>query len=173
MKTILYMAMSVNGYIARANGDEDFLSHKNWEAFSEIAKECGCFVIGRKTYEAVQGWGEKYSFDTIEARAKVVVTKNKDFKADEKYTVADSPADALAKLKALGFEKVLVTGGATINSAFMQAGLIDEIFLNVEPFVLGQGVPLFSEEEFAFKLNFLGTREIGDGIIQLRYQVEK
>lgn len=165
--------MSVNGYIARKNGDEDFLSHKNWETLCDIAKECGCFIIGRKTYEAVQKWGEGYSFDNLEVREGVIITKNSDFKIDGNYMIANSPADAISKLKSKGFEKILVSGGSTVNSAFMKEGLIDEIILNVEPFVLGNGIRLFSEEEFECGLELLESKSLSDGIMQFRYKVKK
>ena len=50
------MATSINGMIARENGDEDFLSHDNWISFKKLAEEIGFFIIGRKTYEVVQKW---------------------------------------------------------------------------------------------------------------------
>jgi riboflavin biosynthesis pyrimidine reductase len=68
-------------------------------------------------------------------------------------------------------ENILVTGGATINSAFMKEGLIDEVILNVEPFLLGDGIPVFSREDFENKLELLGSEKLGDGIIQLHYRV--
>jgi len=172
MKVILFMAMSVNGYIARENGDEYFLSHKNWETFCGLSKECGCFAYGRKTYEAVQKWGKKY-LDSLEGIEKTIISRNKDFQAGKDYIVANSPADAVSKLKAKGYEKILLAGGATINSAFMREGLIDEIILNVEPFVLGKGIPLFFQENFEYKLELLGSKKISDGIIQLRYKILK
>lgn len=167
------MAMSVNGYIARENGDEDFLSNKNWETFCGLAKECGCFVIGRKTYEAIQKWDEGYNFDSIEGVEKVIISRNKNFQAGEKYIIANSPMDAISQLKANGYDKILITGGATINSAFMKERLIDEVILNVEPFMLGKGISLFSTEEFGCRLDFLNVKEIGDAIIQFHYQVLK
>ncbi|HLM83723.1 MAG TPA: dihydrofolate reductase family protein [Candidatus Bathyarchaeia archaeon] len=171
MKVILFMAMSVNGYIARENGDEDFLSNKNWETFCSLAKKYGCFVIGRKTYEAVQKWDEGYNFDSIEAVDKVIITKNKDFQVGNKYIIANSPADAVGKLKGKGYDKILLTGGATINSAFMKERLIDEVILNVEPFLLGNGIPVFSNEDFENKLKLQSSEKLDDGIIQLRYKI--
>lgn len=170
MKVTLYMAMSVNGYIARENGDEDFISHENWETLGDLAREYGCLVIGRKTFEAVKMWGEEYSFDSFKDAEKVIVTRNKNFQAGENYTIADSPQEAVERLSGRGFERILVTGGATINSAFMKEGLIDEMILNVEPFVLGRGIRLFTEENFENKLKFISAEEIGGGIIQLRYK---
>lgn len=171
MKTTLFMAMSVNGYIAKADGSEDFLSHKNWENFCELAQECGCFVVGRKTYEAVQAWGEDYNFDSLERIEKVIISKNESFKASDGYITANSPQDAIDKLEKKGLNWILVIGGATINSAFMKEGLISEIILNIEPFVLGKGIKLFSEDDFENRLKFIGSKEIGEGIIQVRYEV--
>ena len=57
MKTTLFMAMSLNGIIAKEDGNEDFLSHKNWETFSELVNTFGNFVVGRKTHEAVKKMG--------------------------------------------------------------------------------------------------------------------
>lgn len=54
MKVTLFMAMSLNGIIARKNGDEDFLSSNNWNSFSELVKTFKNFIIGRKTFEAVK-----------------------------------------------------------------------------------------------------------------------
>jgi len=171
MKTILFMAMSVNGYIARSDGEEDFLSHRNWETFCDTAKDFGCFVIGRKTYEAVQAWGEEYSFDRLKEISKVIVTRDENYQASGEYIIASSPKDAVNKLKKKGIEKILVTGGAKINSAFMKEGLISEIIINVEPFVLGKGIKLFADEDFENKLKYIGSKEIGEGIIQLKYEV--
>ncbi|MDO8509616.1 MAG: hypothetical protein Q7S24_00555 [bacterium] len=69
MKIILFMATSLNGMISSKSGKEDFLSHTNWESFGEFAKKHGCFIIGRKTYEAVQKWPD-YNFNDIEAKLK-------------------------------------------------------------------------------------------------------
>jgi dihydrofolate reductase len=173
MKVILYMTISANGYIARENGDEDFLSDKNWETSCALAKRCGCFVIGRKTYEAIQEMGQECKFNDLKDVVKVVVSNSNILIADNNYILADSPSDAINKLKAKGLKEMMVTGGATINSAFMRAGLIDEIILNVEPFILGKGISLFSKEEFDCPLNLVGIKEVGEGIVQLHYEVKK
>lgn len=172
MKITLYMAMSVNGMIARKNGEEDFLSHKNWEKFVSLANEHKNFVVGRKTYEAVKRWGEDYSFDDLVGIEKVVISKNTSQKLDEGYTLADSPKDAIAKLSKKGFENILVTGGATINSSFAKEKLLDEIILNIEPVFIEQGIPLFSENSFDIRLELVDTEKNGDRLT-LHYKVLK
>lgn len=167
------MAMSVNGFVARTSGNEDFLSEQNWTSFCELAQSCGCLVIGRKTYEAVLEWDEEYNFDTIIGIEKVIITQNADYVAKEGYIIASSPVDAIQKLQDYGHQKILVTGGPSINSAFMTANLIDEVILNIEPIILGAGKSLFSISEFESKLELLSSKKIKDGILQLHYRVVK
>ncbi len=173
MKTTLYMAISANGIIATETGGEEFLSHENWEKFCELAKEFGNFVVGRKTYEAVKKWDDGYNFDDLVDIEKVIISEDKNFKLDKGYTLANSPQDALAKLSEKGFEKVLITGGANVNSAFVKANLLDEIILNVEPVVVGKGIPVFAPENFELKLKLISSEKSASGILTLGYNVLK
>ena len=170
MKITLYMAMSVNGMIARKNGEEDFLSDGNWKKFVSLAKEYGNFIVGRNTYEEVGKW-EDYNFDDIDAE-KVVISRNTSYHLDKGYTLASSPEDAIKKLSQKGFENILVTGGATINSAFAKEGLIDEIILSVEPVFIGEGISLFSEKNFNLKSELITTEKNGD-LLTLHYRIVK
>ena len=167
------MAISANGIIATETGDEEFLSHENWEKFCELAKEFGNFVVGRKTYEAVKKWDDGYNFDDLVGVEKVIISEDKNFKLDKGYTLANSPQDALAKLSEKGFEKVLITGGANVNSTFAKANLLDEIILNVEPVVVGKGIPVFASEDFELKLKLISSEKSASGILTLGYNVLK
>lgn len=171
MKTTLYMAISANGIIATETGDEEFLSHENWEKFCELAREFGNFVIGRKTYEAVKKWDGGYNFDDLVGVEKVVISQDQNFKLDKGYTLASSPKDTLTKLSR--FENVLITGGANINSAFAKANLLDEIILNVEPVFVGKGIPLFTPQDFEIKAKLISVDKAESGILILRYRVLK
>lgn len=167
------MAISTNGIIATENGNEDFLSHENWEKFCELAREFGNFVVGRKTYEAVKKWNEGYNFDDLVGVEKVIISQDKDFKLDNGYALANSPEEALAKLSKKGFQKILITGGANINSAFAKINLLDEIIFNVEPVLVGKGISVFAPQDFELKLQFVSSNESKKGIITLNYSVVK
>lgn len=173
MKTTLYMAISANGMIATESGNEDFLSHQNWEMFCELAREFGNFIVGRKTYEAVKAWDDGYNFDDLVGVEKVIISQNKDFDLDEGYILASSPQEALTKLSDKGFEKALVTGGAEINSEFAKANLLDEIMLNIEPVLVGKGIPLFAPQDFEIKTKLASVKQSESGIATLRYVVLK
>lgn len=170
MKVTLYMATSLNGYIAEENGSEDFLSHTNWEKFCSLAQEYGNFIVGRKTYEAVKNWDEGFGFDDLKGIKKIIISGDENCKLDEGYILATSPKDALAKLQ--DFESVLVTGGSSINTAFIQENLLDEVILNIEPALIGKGIPLFAKDNFSKKLNFVSSEESKD-IVTLHYRVVK
>lgn len=173
MKVILCMAQTVNGIIARENHDEDFLSHVNWEVFVKLAEEMGCFIIGKKTYDVYQAKkSEKYSFDNLSTK-KIIVSRDKKSKLLAGYTLVNSPQDALRKASGLGFTKVLLTGGGALNSAFMKAGLVDEIIINVEPYVLGRGVRIFSEDTFENKLELIKIKKLKAGVIQVHYKIKR
>lgn len=171
MNVLLFMAQTPNGIIARDNYSEDFLSHENWKTFVKLAEEKKCFIIGRTTYQQVKKW-PTYDFDHVNAQ-KIVVSKNRKLKLGKRYTLAKDPKDALQKVVALGFNHVLLTGGGTLNSAFMKEGLVDELILNLEPHLIGKGIRTFTEENFETKLKLIGAKKTSKGIIQLHYSVEK
>jgi len=147
------------------------LSHENWEKFCELANEFGNFIVGRKTYEAVKKWDEGYNFDDLVGVEKIVISQDASAELSEGYTLATSPEDALALLAQKGFEKALVTGGSTINSAFAKGHLLDEIILNIEPVLIGHGIPLFAQTDFDLKLKFVSVGQAQNGILTLKYHV--
>ncbi len=173
MKVILYMTISLNGIIARENNEEDFLSDYNWFTFVELAHKAGCTIWGRKTYDVVTETYSKQLLDTIKEVKKLIVSADKDFKPNEGFESVKSPKDALEKAEELGFKEVILSGGSGLNSSFVKENLIDEIIVNIEPVIIGKGIPLFSPSDFDLKLSEPEVEMKQHGIIQLRYKVRK
>lgn len=172
MKVILYMAISLNGVIARENNDEDFLSDENWDTFVELVNKVGCVIWGRKTLEIVGGWNKRY-LEGISKAQKVVVSSDEKLKLEKGYVKATSPQNALDLLSKQGFKEAIVSGGSKLNSSFAKEGLIDEIIINIDPVVVGKGIPLFSSEDFDLNLKLLEYKKIADNRVQLRYKVKR
>ena len=172
MRVILWMAMSLNGIIARENNEEDFISHDSWLEWIKWVRKNRCVIWGRKTHEVVKGWDKQYLEDLKGVKV-VVVSVDKSYKVGEGFELANSPKEALERLEKDGFETAVITGGATLNSSFAKAGLIDEVVLNVEPVIIGKGIPLFSPEIFDLKLQLVGTEKLNGGIVQFHYKVER
>ncbi|MBI2667264.1 dihydrofolate reductase family protein [Candidatus Woesearchaeota archaeon] len=171
MKVILDMAMTVNGIIARKNFNEDFLSEYNWEVFCDISNKVGCIIIGRKTY-GVLTTSEDWNLEDIKNVKKIVVSK-KSFKDVDKFFFVKSPKEAINKAESLGFKEVLLAGGGNINSEFMKLGLVNEIFFNINPVILSDGIKVFKESDFQSNLKLINVKELKEGIIRAHYKVLK
>lgn len=171
MKVILSMAVSANGIIATKTGSEDFLSHGNWLQFVKLVNRIGCFVWGRKTYEAVIKWEGDYLNDLKDA--KKIIVSHSDIELKDGFTLAHSPEEALEILSKDGFEEVILTGGATNNSEFAKRGLIDEVTFDVNPVIMGDGIPVLAPTDLEMKLKLLTFEKVADDILEVRYEVIK
>lgn len=172
MKVILWMAMSLNGIIAREHNEEDFISHDSWLAWLEDIRSVGCILWGRKTHQIVKTWGEQY-FQDLKGISCVVVSTQVDYKVDDRFILVQSPQDALEKMRKSGFSRVILTGGSMLNSSFAQLNLIDEIVVNVEPVIVGKGISLFNPSLFDLKLELIEIKKSKGRTIKLRYRVLK
>lgn len=171
MIVTLWMAMSLNGYIARKNNSEDFISEDSWESWIKFVKRSGCLIWGRKTYEIVKTWDASHLDDLKDFKIVVVSTDN-NLKVDDGVEVASSPKEALKILEDQGFTSAVLTGGSQLNSAFAKLKLIDDVIVNLEPVIIGQGIPLFSPENFNLNLSLDTTRQVGH-LTVLHYNVLK
>ena len=157
--------MTANGYIAKENGETPW-SVEEWKSFSEKVKEFKNLVIGRKTFEIMKKGNE---FQKI-AKPFIVIISHK--KENDSHFVS-SPQEAIDLLKEKGFSKILVAGGGKLNSSFMKDGLVDEIYLDIEPLFFGKGVKLFAENDFESNLELIETKQLSKNLIQLHYKVVK
>ena len=166
MKTTLHMSISVDGYIAKTDGDSDWVSKIDCDLFEQRYKEIGCVVVGKKTFNQFQG--SLYPMANV---TNIVLTTDKDVSSDiPNVFFVNSPKDAVELAKEKGFEKLLIAGGGHTNGSFLNEGLIDEIFLSVHPIVLNNGIKLFEGAAKEHNLNFLDTRAMGDGLVELHFK---
>lgn len=166
------MATSANGFVARRDGDEDFLPLEGWLQLLDFAKKYGHFIWGRSTYEAVRNWGGHFMKD-IENIPIIIVSSNKKLSYPQNITVCSSPNKAMKIVEQMGHKKAFLSGGPTLNTSFAKAGLINEIILNYNPIILADGIKLFSESDFELKLKLKEVKKLSSDIIQLRYSVIK
>ncbi len=168
MKVTLYMAITANGMIARKNLETPW-SDEEFNSYYEKVKEAGNVIVGSRTYP-------QFLDTDIESMGKplmVVLTRSNKVSGKENVVFAQSATKALEIVKDKGFDQALVTGGGETNKAFLETGLIDEIYLDIEPLVFGEGIPLFSPSNVELKLKLLETKKISDQTIQLHYKVVK
>lgn len=178
-KVSVYIATSVDGFIARTDGAVDWLNKEN--AVVPEGEDCGfaafmnsidTLVMGRKTYEQVLSFGQwPYGQTPV-----VVLSHNSiSFPSSLPDTVthsAESPLDLLERLSNAGVEHVYVDGGMTIRG-FLSEGLVDEITVTVIPVVLGDGIPLFGSMKNDINLAHVRTTAYDFGFVQTTYSILK
>lgn len=173
MKVIQQNAVSVDGYISGPNHNTDWVSDEDWESFINLANDIGNLVIGRVTYGLMQSAGELEHFNKIQV---VSLTKNDNLteKKDNIIVTNKSPKETVKLLKKKGHKKMLIGGGGRLNASFLEAGLIDELYLNIHPIVLTQGTPLYSiYKNASMKLKLINTKKLSTQVIQHHYKVIK
>jgi dihydrofolate reductase len=173
MKVIQSNAISLNGMIARENGDEDWLPSEGWDEFVEDVKKFGNFIMGRETYELVMKLCPNYNFDNVEAPYKIIVTTRTNFPAPSGYVVVNSPEEAKKFLEDKHVETGLLVGGGKLNSSFYAKGLVDETWITINPFILGKGRPVIGDYDFKTQLRLDDVVRLNKDRVQLRYTVVK
>ena len=168
MKVILYMATTANGYIAKKNHETPW-SEEEWESYADMVNSVGNIIIGWDTYEIMK---DDQEFQKIGNPFTVVLTHKK-IESSSNFAFVNSPSEALELLKNKGFKETLIAGGSKLNSSFFKENLIDEMYLDIEPFIFGSGINLFSDIDFDTKLKLLKTKHLSDETIQLHYSIVK
>lgn len=171
MKTILYMAMTVNGFVATEEGDSSWTSETDEKRFMAMRKEAGNVIMGRTTYESLVA-DKQFPFTDC---LNVVMTREAPPVEPLKNVVFTdkSPEEVLEDLVKQGFNTALLAGGGELNGSFMADGLVDEIYLTVEPLAFGEGVKLFGSGFFRRELDLLDVNKVSDNEVQLHYRVRR
>lgn len=167
-KVILFIATSLDGYIAGPEGEIDWLFHDADYGYTPFFHSVDALVMGRKTYELSLSFGEWPYGDKP-----AYVFSRKPPPDDPRVTfVAGDVAGLLAGLGAGGSKNIWLVGGSELIATFMQAGLIDEFVISVHPIVLGTGIPLFAPGVPPTGLRLDGVTTYDSGLAQLRYTTE-
>ncbi len=173
MQITIEMACSINGLIATEDGNEDFLSYRGWEIMLEFLKDYDVLIWGRKTWDNILSWGNEYLDDL--RNINIIILGNKTDKTNKfsNVTYCNSIDNCINLCKKSNYEKLFISGGATINNAFMEKGIVNNIILNYNPFVLSKGIPLFTGTYFENKLKLEKVLKEKDDIVQIHYSIIK
>ena len=171
MKASVFIGTSVDGFIARANGDLDFLPPGGGEphGYEEFMATVDVLVIGRKTYETVLNF-DRWPY----AEKPVVVLSTHPLAPAPPEAVVEhmsgTPAEIVSRLASRGIGHIYVDGGNTIQR-FLRAGLIDRLIVTRVPVLIGAGVPLFGELPSDIALKHVATRQYVSGLVQSEYVI--
>ena len=171
MKASVFIGTSVDGFIARPNGELDFLPPGGGEphGYDEFIDSVDALVIGRKTFETVLTfdiwpYGEKPVF-VLSSRSLGPVPAG----AVVERMWGD-PVEIVSRLEARGIRHLYVDGGITIQR-FLRAGLIQRLIITRVPVLIGVGIPLFGSLPHDVRLRHIATRHYPSGLVQSEYEV--
>lgn len=166
MRVFLIAAVTADGYIARTSDHPaDWTSAEDKKLFVELTKEAGVMVMGSHTYATIG--------KALPGRRSIVYTSKPELiSAEGIETTSEEPAALLRRLHSEGASGVAIIGGAAIYDIFMRNGLIDEIYLTIEPLMFGKGLSLFSSE-LDVRLTLKELRNLNEQTILLHYAVSK
>jgi len=172
VKTSVFVGVSLDGFIARPNGEFDFLPAGGGEphGYAEFIATVDVIVIGRKTFETVLSLPE---WPYGSKRVVVLSSRTLDLSAVRGRPVeqmAGTPAEIVAKLAAQGSRHLYVDGGITVQN-FLKAGLIQRITITRVPVLIGSGIPLFGPLQKDIRLNHIATQTYASGLVKSEYQV--
>jgi dihydrofolate reductase len=173
MKSSVYVAASLDGFVARPDGDIDWLGEPSKDGedygYEKFMDTVDFLVMGRNTYEKVLSFGQwPYTKPVIVLTSRPLDTP--DDIASKVETMSGSPADIVDELSKRGAEHLYIDGGKTIQS-FVDANLIQRIIITRIPILLGDGIPLFGPLQQDIKLRHIQTRAFADGNVQCEYEV--
>lgn len=177
-KIIAQLAVSADGYIARPNGDVEWLNERPQThdyGFKKFYASVDTILWGRKTYD----WLVRYYrargkttglFDA--AKLNYVFSRKPPKRPADGVTFVSEPVKAFARrLRRQPGKHIWMMGGAGLIASFLDAGEIDEIDLHIIPVLIGEGIPLATPSYRKVALRLRTTRKYPDGVVRLRYEV--
>ncbi len=173
-KNSVFIATSIDGYIADKNGRIDWLNSipnptNDDMGYVEFTKEIDALVMGRKTFETVLGFDVDWPYDKP---VFVLSNKLKEIPESHKgkaFLVRGSLTEILNQINDRGFSRLYIDGGTTIRN-FLKEDLIDEMILTTIPILLGGGSSLFGELSNELKFELIETRTFLNQITQNHYK---
>jgi dihydrofolate reductase len=172
MTASVFVGTSLDGFIARPNGDFDFLPADGGEAhgYEEFIATVDAIVMGRNTFETVLTLG---AWPYGDKRVVVLSSRPLDLTAARGGVVeqmSGPPEQIVPQLAASGAQHLYVDGGITIQR-FLRAGLIQRLTITRVPVLIGEGIPLFGSLPHDIQLRHIATRHYPSGLVSSEYHV--
>lgn len=167
MTVTIYNATSIDGYIAKLDGDSEWVSPVDAEQFEKAIEDADCVIVGKTTFEQYKG-----DLYPVPLKLNIVMTSMppevSSYENVEYFT--QDPRKVLDYLAAKGCKNVLIVGGGKTNYGFVRENLVDFLIIDVHPLAFGKGITLFDGEPFHQEFELLHVKELKGGLVQIVYK---
>jgi dihydrofolate reductase len=164
-KVILYIAASLDSYIARENGDVDWLFADQDYGYYDFLAGIEITLMGNETYKKMLSFGDEFHY---KEQTNYVFTKNtKPMEAEYVKFINGDIISFVNSLKNEEGKDIWLIGGGLINTIMLNAGIIDEMVLSIHPVILGKGIKLFEGEALETNFKLTDTKTFDSGLVQL------
>ena len=174
-KVIVHIGISADGYIARSDGDLEWLTSrpapKGFYGMNAFMRSVDTMVLGRKTYEVSLRMGAKF-----DSQSRSIVFSRHPRPADAASGVEfvnDAIGPFVSRLRGQPGKDIWLMGGGEIIASFLDAQAIDEFVISVVPVFIGDGIPLIARRHRHVPLELRSIERFEDGVVQLHYRVQK
>jgi len=170
-KIILYIASSLDGYIAKPNNDLSFLSIVQQEGedygYAEFVKTIDTVILGRKTYDWIMTQVSEFPHAD---KTTYIITRTERPGVGKTNFYTGNLKDLVLYLKSGKGKNIFIDGGAEIINQLLKENLIDEFIISIIPVLLGNGTKLFNDRRPEQKLELISTKQFKKGLVQLHYK---
>jgi dihydrofolate reductase len=170
-KLVLYIAMSLDGYIAKPSGDIGFLSMVEQEGqdygYNDFVDTVDTVIIGRKTYDKVIAMGFEYPHSDKDV---YILTRTPKPAVGNFKFYTDDIVQLVSRLKSQFGKNIYCDGGAEVANELMKNNLVDEFVISIIPILLGEGIRLFKDGRPEQTLELVSSKSFEKGLTQLHYK---
>ena len=170
-KVILYIACSLDGFIAREDGDINWLSivERKGEdyGYRKFIDTVDTVIMGRKTYDKVLSFG--IGFPHADKECYVITSTRHGIDANVTFYNGDI-RDLISRIRKQGGKNIFIDGGSDIVALLRSHGLVDEYVISILPILLGKGIRLFKDVAAEEQLHLVGHTAFASGLVQLYYR---
>lgn len=173
-KIKLYIASSIDGYIARENHSLDWLhalpNPENLDyGYNDFINGIDTVILGRKTYDEIMGFGVEWPYGNCNT---YIVTNDKNYnpQTSKTFLLNDISKKSVDQIKWESEKDIWIVGGGKLISQLLNLEVIDEMYICIIPIILGSGIPLFPNKPKETKFRLVKTEDYNTGAVMLSYQ---
>jgi dihydrofolate reductase len=173
-KIIVNIATSADGYVARTDGNLDWLTNrpapKGFYGLPKFSRSVDAKILGRKTFDLSVKMGATFSTDDVH----YVFSRRPPPASTPSGVqfVTESIRVFAERLRKQPGKNIWMMGGGEIIASFLDEDAIDEFIITIVPTFIGEGIPLLAPRHLEVALGLLSVRRFADGVVQLQYEVQ-